>query len=737
AQLDPIAAQDFLHTLAKINRELGTAVLLTEHRLEEVLPLADRLLVLEQGRLISDGPPRQIARQLQEKAPQLFATMPTPLRIWSRVENDLPCPLTVREGQEWLAAFAKSRPLLDLPEQVSPPPGGRPLLALHDISFRYSRDCALVLDDFSLQLYAGEIYALMGGNGAGKSTALLLAAGIRKPERGRVEVDGQENTAAGFGGLALLPQNHQTLFVKKSVAEDLAEALEDRGLSGRQKEARISAVCRLLRLQPLLPRHPYDLSGGEQQMVAVAKALLISPRILLLDEPTKGLDNSLKERLAQLLLGLKAAGVAVLIVSHDIEFCARYADRCGLLFDGAIVASAPARDFFAGQHFYTTAANRLARHLLPRAILDSDVVAACGGPGESAPPACAQEDLELLLAPPKADCAGDDADSDDDESRKPPGGGGLYPRSRLSRRRLLGGMLLLALFILTAVLGHEQWSDWRLYLYRAALALELALALIAFFPGRAKWSHIEAAHLQAQQQLYRGGKLGLRSIVGIAIIMLLMPLTIWAGLRIGGDRQYLILSMVLAVEAVIPFVLAFEGRRPQAREIVVIAVLIGLAVASRAALFMLPQFKPVLAIIIIAGISLGGRAGFLVGSMTALISNFFLGQGAWTAWQMFTFGLIGLIAGSLFARGWLPPRRGWLAVFGAVITLVVYGGIMNFNSVLLFAPEPTWGMIITTYALGLPFDLIHAAGTAFFLWIAALPLLEKLERVKSKYGLLE
>lgn len=738
AQLDPIAAQDFLHTLAKINRELGTTVLLSEHRLEEVLPLSDRLLVLEQGRLIADGPPREIARQLKDIAPQLFAAMPTPLRIWSRVENNLPCPLTVREGQEWLAAFAAGQPLREIAEPPKPPLGGKAALSLHQISFRYQQGCALALDDFSLELYPGEIYALMGGNGAGKSTALLLAAGIRKPERGRIEIGDRTPAAAGYGGLALLPQNPQTLFVKKSVAEDLAEALEDRGLSGRQKAARISAVCRLLQLESLLARHPYDLSGGEQQIVALAKALLIRPRVLLLDEPTKGLDNSLKERLAQLLLGLKAAGIAILIVSHDIEFCARYADRCGLLFDGAIVSSAPARAFFAGQHFYTTAANRLARRLLPQAVLDSDVVAACGGVGASPPPCCDQEDLALLLAPPEADCDAADA-ADDDDRRKPgpPGGsGGLPSRPRLSRRRLIGGIILLALFILTVVFGHDQWSDWRLYLYRAGLSLELALALIVFFPSRTNWSRIESAHLQARQSLSRPHRLGLRSLLGIAVIVLLMPLTIWAGLRFGGDRQYLILSMVLAVEAVIPFVLAFEGRRPQAREIVVIAVLIGLAVASRAALFMLPQFKPVLAIIIIAGISLGGQAGLLVGAMTAFISNFFLGQGAWTAWQMFTFGLIGLIAGSLFARGWLPPRRGWLAVFGAVITLVVYGGIMNFNSVLLFAPQPTWGMIITTYSLGLPFDLIHAAGTAFFLWVAALPLLEKLERVKSKYGLL-
>ena len=186
----------------------------------------------------------------------------------------------------------------------------------------------------------------------------------------------------------------------------------------------------------------------------------------------------------------------------------------------------------------------------------------------------------------------------------------------------------------------------------------------------------------------------------------------------------------------LPFALVFEGRKPQARELVVIAVLCAIAVAGRAALFMLPQFKPVVALVIIAGVAFGGEAGFLVGAMTGFVSNFFFGQGPMTPWQMFAFGIIGFLAGILFRKGLLGRGRVPLAVFGAIVTFVIYGGLMNPASVLTFQPNPVRGMFLLAYLQGIPFDLMHAAATATFMLIVSKPMLEKLDRIKVKYGLL-
>ena len=187
----------------------------------------------------------------------------------------------------------------------------------------------------------------------------------------------------------------------------------------------------------------------------------------------------------------------------------------------------------------------------------------------------------------------------------------------------------------------------------------------------------------------------------------------------------------------LPFALVFESRKPQARELIVIAVLCAIAVAGRAAFFMLPQFKPVVALVILAGVCFGGETGFLVGAVTGFVSNFFFGQGTWTPWQMFAFGIIGFLAGVLFRKGLLRKTRGALCIYGGVAAILIYGGIMNPASVLMWQANPNGAMILSAYLMGLPFDLIHAAATVFFLWFLSGPMIEKLDRIKVKYGLIE
>jgi energy-coupling factor transport system ATP-binding protein len=202
-----------------------------------------------------------------------------------------------------------------------------------------------------------------------------------------------------------------------------------------------------------------------------------------------------------------------------------------------------------------------------------------------------------------------------------------------------------------------------------------------------------------------------------------------------AGRSYRWISLLILMEAMLPFFLVFEKRKPQARELVVIAVLCAIGVAGRAFFFMLPQFKPVMALTILAGVALGGETGFVTGAMTMLVSNVLFSQGPWTPWQMFAMGLVGFLAGLLFRTGLLRRSRGALCVFGGACAILLYGGIMNLASALMWSGEWNWNIIVSCCISGFPMDCIHAAATCLFLWFGAEPMLEKLERVRLKYGL--
>lgn len=223
------------------------------------------------------------------------------------------------------------------------------------------------------------------------------------------------------------------------------------------------------------------------------------------------------------------------------------------------------------------------------------------------------------------------------------------------------------------------------------------------------------------------------AVIGI----LLIPAIIAFGVIVLEDRSYYFVSLLILAVTMLPFLLVFEHRKPMARELVLLATLSALAVAGRAAFFMLPQFKPVVAIVIITGVTLGPEAGFLVGAMAGFVSNFFFGQGPWTPWQMFCFGIIGFLAGILVQKGLLPRKRWALCLFGGVATVVVYGGIINVGSVIMFSGTLTWKAVLAAYASGFPFDLVHAGATVFFLLVLANPMMEKIQRIQIKYGLLE
>ncbi len=232
-------------------------------------------------------------------------------------------------------------------------------------------------------------------------------------------------------------------------------------------------------------------------------------------------------------------------------------------------------------------------------------------------------------------------------------------------------------------------------------------------------------------------RLSRRTLVAALLIVLVIPLTILFGVYFLDDRKYYFISMLIIIYTMLPFVMVFEKRKPQARDLVIIAVLSAIAVAGRAAFFMVPQFKPVVAIVIIAGVCFGAEAGFLVGAMTGFVSNFFFGQGPWTPWQMFCFGIIGFIAGILFQKGILKKGKWPLCIFGGLATFFIYGGIIDLGSLLIFTSDFSWPALLATYVSGFWFNIVHAVATVFFLFILARPMIEKLDRIKIKYGLLE
>ena len=726
SQLDPIAATDFLSTLGRINRELGTTIILSEHRLEDALALSTNVVFLERGRILDTGTASEVGSRLKAAGSDMFSAMPVPMRIYAGVPNDLPCPVTVAQGRQWLQAFFETHPLCPVPPAApSEKREGPAAVELDEAFFRYDKQSPDVVKALTLRAYPGELLAILGGNGTGKSTTMGLISGIHRAYRGKVSVLGTAPQEVS-GKIALLPQDPQTLFVKNTVIEDLLSVLDDAPRDRRKALALEKA--RLCELMELLERHPYDLSGGEQQRAALCKVLLREPEVLLLDEPTKGLDAEFKRVFARIIRRLCARGVCVIMVSHDAEFCASYASRCAMFFDGAIVAEGTPREFFSSGSFYTTSASRMARGLLPGAITPEDVIAACGGE-----------------VPPEPDLP---ADGDDaakiqaQEEAREQAKTYLLPSQTAPLplwRKLLGALGGLgALICLWRILSISDLSElltqggltslagdtFRLYLAMLACLLVLAVSFSRAAP-------------QPVHSSLGGRPLSGRTKLASVLSLLLVPLTIFIGIVYFGKKSYGVVSILVLLECMAPFALIFEGRKPKARELVLIAALCALAVAGRAALFMLPGFKPVAALVILSGVAFGGETGFLVGAMSMLTSNVLFGQGPWTPFQMFAMGLIGFLAGVSFQKGLLRAGRAPLAIFGAVSVVLVYGGIMNPASAILYQPNLSLSVLKAYYLTGFPFDLVHAAATALFLWFGAEPMLEKLERVKRKYGLTE
>ncbi|MCR4796548.1 MAG: ATP-binding cassette domain-containing protein [Ruminococcus sp.] len=366
AQLDPIAAADFIATLKRLNQDFGLTIIMAEHRLEDVVPICDKLIVMENGSIIADAPSSEAVAQLKNR-PQILCSMPAASRIYAMLGASGSCPLTVREGRSFIENSYNNTTRV-LP-QASYEHNDSAALEFKDVYFRYSRDGRDILDGLSFTVYSSEIFCILGGNGSGKTTALSAAAGLLRAYSGRIKVLGKKlkeykNRSLYRECLAMLPQDVQTVFLKNTVREELEEC-----------GAELSELP--YDISHLLDKHPYDLSGGEQQLAALAKVLAAKPKILLLDEPTKGLDSAAKLNMIKVMQSLKAKGVTIITVTHDVEFAAVCADRCAMFFGGKIVSTGTPHDFFPRSSFYTTAVSRMTRGYYDNIITIDDAAEIC------------------------------------------------------------------------------------------------------------------------------------------------------------------------------------------------------------------------------------------------------------------------------------------------------------------------------------------------------------------------
>ena len=373
SQLDPITANDFITTLKKINDELGLTVIIIEHRLQEVFPIADKVAVMEDGKVICYDTPRNVCEKLSNHP--MSQGFPSAVRIWQKSGSKGECPLTVKEGRNFVNLNFSERKL-PLRNTI---PNTEDIITLKDVFFRYEKGGNDILSGTNLSIKKGEHFCILGGNGSGKTTTLKILAGLLKPYRGKVIIDNNKmtkKTIADFNrlGVAMLPQNPESVFLKSRVVDDYTELCKIKGIEKSNYEDKINSVAEKLGIKDLLENHPYDLSGGEIQKCALGKVLISEPKILLLDEPTKGVDAYSKIALSKILQEIKSDGVTIITVTHDVEFASIVADRCGLFFDGEVLSSLVPQEFFSKNNFYTTASSRISRDKFANAVTVDDVV---------------------------------------------------------------------------------------------------------------------------------------------------------------------------------------------------------------------------------------------------------------------------------------------------------------------------------------------------------------------------
>ena len=851
SQLDPIAAADFMATVHKLHAEFGITVIMAEHSLEEVAAYVDEVIFMKEGRLIAKGKIEELGNILETHDPSMEEILTVPMQIARGYEKlqkkkedtafttNGRIPYTVALGQKWMAQRFPGAKQEEAERITSVKQKEKKSLLVKDakkrnrkkhslpyrnishaiqcteLCYHYPQADVDVVDHLSFFVDEGSIFALMGGNGSGKTTTLHLLGGLLKPQKGTIEFFGKslakyKEKELRNGILGVLPQDPTTLFVRKTVEEDLHEVLEDqkeqsqtstfrrnqknlinpensswrdqkdakdpensswrdpkdvidpenfsrRGekqiktFFGETKQEIWQNVIALLGIEDLLKKHPYDLSGGEQQKAALAKVLLRQPAILLLDEPTKGLDAGSKKRLGELLVGLSQKKVTILMVSHDIEFCAKYATKTGLFFDGNMASMQDTKEFFVENHFYTTAANRMCRNYFPDVVTVQDAIRVCTNTD-------IEDCNEFVLKEVEQEKAAQEknnqnkAEQDKIEQEKVEQDSAKLEKvekDKTEQKKAKQNKTQQDQAEQKKVEQSENEQEKAAQDQAEGLSIGNINDQKNEISGKASVQNSDSDAVTERTTTERIAtertterenskhSVDTKQILSVVLTELIgIPLCIAIGFFFFGDRKYLFISMMTAVLSCIPFWTSLSRGKYSAKKVVLIAVLVAIATAGRSVFFMFPGIKPMAAVVIVTGISLGAEAGFLTGSLTMLLSNMLFGQGPWTPWQMFSMGLIGLLAGLLAAAGKeRMKKRSSLCLLGLISPLVVYGGIMNFASLLMMSYTINKESIIAIYLSGIPMDLLHAVSTVVFLAIGGKPMLEKIERVKKKHGI--
>lgn len=372
SQLDPFSASAFIDMLVRFNREYGVTVIISEHNLEGIFSFADSIAVLDKTKLRYLGVPRTCCGFFAKEAP-IVEGMPIPTRIYQRFGIKAACPIDVREARTFIHRYCPNIVRkLDKPIKFN---NNSFAVELKEIYFRYDKKSPDIINGLNLRVRKGEIYAVVGGNGCGKTTLLALIANQLKPYSGNILIGGIKHN--GTSKIAVIPQNPITLFTEDNLRDDLVNFAVNCGV---QKDIAPSAVydlCRTLGIVGALKNHPYDLSGGEMQKAALAKIMISSPDIILLDEPTKGVDAWSKKSFSEILKRLSKEGKAVIIVTHDNEFAAETADTCGLLFDGTIISEDSSGEFYSKNDFYTTVSSRITKGFFENTVTYDEVISLC------------------------------------------------------------------------------------------------------------------------------------------------------------------------------------------------------------------------------------------------------------------------------------------------------------------------------------------------------------------------
>lgn len=356
AMLDPISRNDFIFTLNRLNKELGLTIIICEHQLDTIFPIVDKVLYMENQKLYSYHSAREAAYQLIETP--MAAALPSAARIYLLLENQgRHLTLTTRDCRKYLSNKLQDNQFLYEEEKFT---SLKPIsFQLKNCFFKYEKQQPNILLNLSMEGRNSDFIGIVGGNGSGKTTLLNILAKVIVPYYGRLKINGNG---------VILPQNPQTLFCRETIREDIKNLIDRNHLDKDMIENLISKYTFFEQIRTLYELNPLDLSGGELQKIALFKLLLLSPAVLLLDEPTKGLDSFNKRHLGKMLVSLLKDGICIVMVSHDLEFCAEYCTTCGMLFNGCIVSMDTPCEFFSTNHFYTTETGKIAKDMIAKAV---------------------------------------------------------------------------------------------------------------------------------------------------------------------------------------------------------------------------------------------------------------------------------------------------------------------------------------------------------------------------------